>query len=114
MTIAAGHEMPDAQLLRNIVACHHELLDGSGYPCGLKGIDIPIEARIVAVADVFDALTSTRPYKDHWPNDAALRDLALMAEEGKLDSSCVAALQNNLDSVEDIQRRYSEGLGRKP
>jgi HD-GYP domain-containing protein (c-di-GMP phosphodiesterase class II) len=114
MTIAAGHEMPDAQLLRNIVACHHELLDGSGYPRGLKGVDIPIEARIVAVADVFDALTSTRPYKDHWPNDTALRDLALMAEQGKLDRSCVAALKNNLDSVEDIQRRYSEGLGRKP
>jgi HD-GYP domain-containing protein (c-di-GMP phosphodiesterase class II) len=110
MTIAAGHEMPDAQILRNIVQCHHEFLDGTGYPQGLKGDDIPLEARIVAVADVFDALTSIRPYKTHWPNDEALEGLAGMAAQGKLDPACVSALQNNRESVEDIQRRYSEGL----
>lgn len=110
ITIASGHEMPDAQILRNIVSCHHEFLDGSGYPRGLKGDEIPLEARIVTVADVFDALTSIRPYKKHWDNDAALADLALMADQGKLDRSCVLALQNNRDSIDDIQRRYSEGL----
>jgi HD-GYP domain-containing protein (c-di-GMP phosphodiesterase class II) len=110
MTIAGGHEMPDAQILRNIVLCHHEFLDGSGYPRGLKGDQIPLEARIVAVADVFDALTSIRPYKTHWSNDAAMEDLLSMADQGKLDPSCVMALQKNRESIEDIQRRYSEGL----
>lgn len=110
MTLAAGHEMPDAQILRNIVSCHHEFLDGSGYPRGLKGDEIPLEARIVTVADVFDALTSIRPYKRHWLNDAALKDLSDMAAAGKLDPACVQALQNNLESVVDIQRRYSDGI----
>ncbi|MDZ7812919.1 MAG: HD domain-containing protein [Ideonella sp.] len=55
--------MSGVSILRHLVASHHELLDGSGYPQGLRGAAIPIEARIVAVADVFDALTSQRPYK---------------------------------------------------
>ena len=50
---------------------HHERWDGSGYPDGLKGEDIPHAARIVAVADVFDALTSERPYKRAWSADEA-------------------------------------------
>lgn len=48
----------------NIILCHHEHYDGTGYPYGLKGNDIPLEARIVAVADVYDALTSQRPYRN--------------------------------------------------
>ncbi len=54
-----------------IVYCHHEKWDGSGYPKGVKGFNIPLSARIAAIADVFDALTSARPYKKAWdPNDA--------------------------------------------
>lgn len=56
-------------ILRNIAQYHHEALDGSGYPEGFKGDNIPIEARIVAVADIFDALTTKRPYKEAWSND---------------------------------------------
>ena len=48
----------------NIITCHHEKFDGTGYPNGLSGTDIPIEGRIVSIADVFDALTSKRPYKE--------------------------------------------------
>jgi putative two-component system response regulator len=58
-------------LARSIARSHHENWDGSGYPDGLKGSSIPLEARIVRVADVYDALTSTRPYKIAWEQDAA-------------------------------------------
>ena len=60
-----------------IAGTHHEKWDGSGYPRGLKGEQIPIEGRITAVADVFDALTSKRPYKEAFPVDKAM---AIMEE----------------------------------
>lgn len=56
----------------DIPYCHHERWDGSGYPRGLKGVEIPLGARIFAVVDVWDALTSDRPYRKAWPNDEAL------------------------------------------
>jgi response regulator RpfG family c-di-GMP phosphodiesterase len=55
---------------------HHEKYDGTGYPNGLVGDHIPLSARIVAVADVFDALTSLRPYKQAWPAERAFQYLA--------------------------------------
>jgi putative two-component system response regulator len=60
------------ELAAEIALRHHEKWDGSGYPNGLSGNDIPESARIVAVADVFDALTMERPYKDAWPTDKAI------------------------------------------
>ena len=57
---------------REISLTHHEKWDGSGYPSGLAGEEIPVSARIVAIADVFDALTSVRPYKKAWSEEAAI------------------------------------------
>lgn len=94
-------------MLRNITKFHHEKIDGSGYPSGIKGDEIPLEARIVAVADVFDALTSVRPYKDAWDNKAAVKVMKELAGD-KLDSDCVNALLKNMDQVKQIQEQFNE------
>ncbi len=65
-------EFPLMKMAANIAAQHHEKYDGTGYPFGLKGDEISIEARIVAIADVYDALTSERPYKKPWPHEEAV------------------------------------------
>jgi HD-GYP domain-containing protein (c-di-GMP phosphodiesterase class II) len=93
--------------LRNIAACHHEAVNGTGYPLGLADGGIPLEARIVAVADVFDALTSTRPYKAAWGNDEAFATLRRLAGV-KLDRDCVEALLGARAEVEGIQRHFRE------
>lgn len=95
------------EILRNIAMHHHEALDGSGYPRRLVGDAIPLEARIVAVADIFDALTSKRPYKDAWTNEAAFARLREMAGV-KLDSQCVDILIANEKEVLEIQRAFHE------
>lgn len=95
------------EILRNIVEMHHEALNGSGYPHGLKGDDIPIEACIIAVADVFDALTSRRPYKEAWDNDRAFDNLRQLSGL-TLDPRCVQALIDNRAEVERIQANFSE------
>jgi HD-GYP domain-containing protein (c-di-GMP phosphodiesterase class II) len=94
-------------ILRNIAEHHHEAINGQGYPQGLKGDAIPLEARIVAVADVFDALTSRRPYKDAWTNDEAFAMLERLAGE-KLDADCVRALLENRAEVEHTQSLFRE------
>jgi len=66
---------PLLQMAATIAHCHHEQWDGSGYPRGLAGEDIPEMARIVAIADVFDALTTKRPYKEVWPLDRVMETL---------------------------------------
>jgi putative two-component system response regulator len=63
---------PFYEIAREITACHHENIDGSGYPKGLKGDEIPLSARIAKAADIFDALTSRRPYKEPWNVEKAL------------------------------------------
>jgi HD-GYP domain-containing protein (c-di-GMP phosphodiesterase class II) len=94
-------------MLRNIIAYHHEALDGSGYPHGLRGEEIPLEARITAVADVFDALTSERPYKRAWTNQDAF-DLLLDMSGTKFDPDCVAAMLECEDEIRDIQDWFAE------
>jgi len=94
-------------MLRNIALYHHEAMNGSGYPKGLHGAEIPIEARIVAVADIFDALTSSRAYKKAWSNDEAFTMLRRMAGS-QIDRHCVEALIARREEVETIQARFKE------
>ena len=94
-------------MLRNISEFHHEKINGNGYPSGKKGDEIPLEARIVAVADVFDALTSERPYKKAWDNEKAIQVLHELAGE-ELDHDCVNALIDNMDQVKLIQKQFTE------
>ncbi len=90
---------------------HHERFDGSGYPDGLAGEAIPLEARIVTVADVFDALISPRPYKLAWSMSDALG--YMVEESGKLfDPRCVNALLRNRERLDDICLLYSAGSAR--
>ena len=107
-----GHELLSGSQSRfiqtgaTVALRHHERYDGSGYPDGLVGEAIPLEARIVAVADVFDALISPRPYKDAWTIDAALA--YLYAQRGRLfDPRCVEALMRSRDRLDDICQRFS-------
>lgn len=86
---------------------HHERFDGLGYPDGLSKREIPLEARIVAVADVFDALLSERPYKKSWPVQQALD--YLRGQRGKhFDPDCVDAFLARMDDVSAIQKKYAD------
>ncbi|MCB1801562.1 MAG: response regulator [Gammaproteobacteria bacterium] len=89
-----------------IAWCHHERYDGDGYPRGLAGDEIPLEARIVAIADVFDALLSERPYKRPWTLERTV-DLILSESGRHFDPDCVAAMMENLDHI--VARRDATG-----
>jgi putative two-component system response regulator len=80
------------ELAREISAGHHENYDGTGYPNKLKGEEIPLSARIVKLADVFDALTTKRPYKEPWTMEAALENIAVHSAE-MFDPKLVAAFK---------------------
>jgi putative two-component system response regulator len=99
--ILEGSSSPLIQLATIIAASHHEKWDGSGYPRALKGSDIPIAGRIAAVADVFDALTSKRSYKNAWPIEDSRQ--YLVEQRGKhFDPACVDALLRHWDEVKRI------------
>ena len=95
------------QMGAEIALSHHEKFDGSGYPKGLAGDAIPWSGRIVAVADVFDALTSNRPYKKAWPIEQAVS----MLREGAgkhFDPRCVECFLADMDAVMAIHDRYQD------
>lgn len=96
-------------ILRNIALSHHEKINGTGYPEQKIGEDIPLEARIVAVADIFDALTSKRSYKEAWDNQEAFTLLQKLSSE-ELDAACVNALIENENEILEIQRRFQENI----
>jgi putative two-component system response regulator len=90
-----------------IAQCHHEKWDGTGYPQGLAGEAIPHEARIVALVDVFDALTSVRPYKPAWPIERALK--YIREQSGRhFDPALVEAFMRCVPDVLEIRVRWSD------
>ena len=98
----AGSNLRMIRLAAEIAATHHENWDGSGYPNGLEGEDIPISGRITALADVFDALGSKRCYKEPWPREKIIE--FIRGESGrKFDPRMVDFLIENLDGAEQIR-----------
>lgn len=95
------------QMASSIALSHHEKWDGSGYPHGLKGEEIPLLARIVAVADVFDALTSERPYKKAWSNEDAI-NLIVSNKGTHFDPLCVDKFLDDWHEVLYVKLKYQE------
>ena len=92
---------------RKISLYHHEKWDGNGYPKGLKKEEIPLYARIVAIADVFDALVSKRCYKDEYPASVA-KDIILEGKGTHFDPKCVDAFERAFDKLVEIHKRYKD------
>lgn len=101
----ADAESPFLQMGAVIAWSHHEKWDGTGYPRGLRGEDIPLEGRIVALADVFDALCSRRCYKEAWPIENVL-DIIRKSSGSQFDPQIVEVFFENLDEIYAIQAQY--------
>lgn len=103
----SGSDLSLFQIGATIAGSHHEKWNGSGYPRGLRGETIPLEGRIVALADVFDALGSDRCYKKAWPQDQVLA--LIEAERGQhFDPQLVDLMLANLDKFLDIRDQYKD------
>lgn len=105
--IIGEHNSSLLKLAASISLCHHEKWDGSGYPNGLSGEDIPLEARIVALVDVFDALTSERPYKKAWPIEEAL-DFIRQQSGSHFDPMLVDVFMHCLPEILSIRERWAD------
>jgi len=105
--IIGEHPWGVLQLAREIALAHHEKWDGSGYPSGLAGEAIPLSARIVAIADVFDALTTRRPYKEPWPVQEALDHIS--AQAGKhFDPQLTVLFPALLPQLLQVQAQWAD------
>lgn len=104
-----GSASPQAlRVMRNIVLSHHERGDGSGYPNGLRLEETPLEARIVAVADVYDALSTKRSYRDALPEQSIEHELLAESGRSRLDRACVAALLAARAQCREIKRQFPD------
>lgn len=105
--ILAGLDSPVLKMAASVVATHHEKWNGTGYPQGLEGENIPLEGRIVAVADVFDALSTKRPYKPAFPSEKCFE--IIRRDRGThFDPTVVDAFLIKARYVEEIQMQYSD------
>lgn len=105
--ILHGQTAPVMALASEIAISHHEKWDGSGYPNGLAGEAIPLSGRLVAIADVFDALTSVRPYKKAWPLEEVYA--FFQEQSGKhFDPNLIALLERNWAAMIDIKTRFAD------
>ncbi|MGR6429841.1 HD domain-containing phosphohydrolase [Rhizobium sp. PAMB 3174] len=101
--ILSESSSPVVQMAARIADSHHEKWDGSGYPKGLRQDEIPIEGRVVAVADVFDALCSERPYKKPWPVDKAFQEI-VRSSGSHFDPACVAAFCRQWQKISQLYK----------
>jgi len=106
--LLSGSGLPLLDLAAEIAATHHEKWDGTGYPAGLSGEDIPLSGRIVAVADVFDALLSSRPYKQAWPLAQIVAHMRAQAGR-QFDPHLVDVFLDELDVMLAIRARFVDG-----
>lgn len=105
--ILSGSDSELMDMAAEVAQNHHEKWDGSGYPCALAGEDIPLTGRVVAVADVFDALTTERPYKDAWPVEKAVE--FLKDQRGKhFEPRLVELFVEILPDILAVREQYSE------
>jgi putative two-component system response regulator len=111
--ILAGTSLPLLELATEIAMSHHEHWNGNGYPFGIKGKNIPISGRVVAIADVFDALTSERVYKSAWPMERAL-DYIKDQREQQFDPDVVDAFFNVVSHIIDIKKSKADEPATKP
>jgi len=108
-------DLRSLKAVRPIVRSHHERLDGSGYPEGLRGDEIPLLAQIVSIADTYDAITTTRPYRIAAPPERAHETLVQEAERGVLSTRLVELFvglgrRGELQAaLEALERAASEG-----
>lgn len=105
--ILSGHDSVLIRTAKEIALTHHEKWDGTGYPQGLSQYEIPLSGRIVAVCDVFDALTSVRPYKQAWPVEEALWEIRKGAGTA-FDPEVVDAFFGNLPQMLHIRKVFSD------
>ncbi|MEX1200819.1 MAG: HD domain-containing phosphohydrolase [Methylophaga sp.] len=105
--ILSGSQSKYMQIGAIIALNHHERFDGKGYPNGLTGTEIPLIARLVSVADIYDALVSERPYKKSWSETEALSYIEAQAG-AQLDPKCVQAFFDRYDAIREIQADYAD------
>jgi len=108
-----SRDNPVLEMGASIALMHHEKWDGTGYPQGLSGDDIPMESCIVAISDVFDAMTSKRPYKDPYPEDQAL-EIIRDGAGTHFAPDIYAAFMDALPEIRSIRKRFADGANVLP
>lgn len=108
-TMLAGDLSPLIQMAHTIALTHHEKWDGSGYPHGLVGEEIPLPGRICALADVFDALTTARPYKEAWSLERAVAEIH-MGSGSHFDPQVVTAFEATFEGILAIKQSHQDGV----